>query len=155
MIVQIDSSMELKLKKARREIPVMMPGRASGSTNMKLIASRPKNAARWMANAAQVPRTTASAVAPSAVLTDSSSAVRTSGSFQVELIHLVLRPEIGQLSMFDWLKAYRKMMRMGMKRKSRMSTAQIRKAILVQKPSIMLRAPRMPRGVWPRGGKQP
>src|ERR1700674_670866 len=110
-IVQIDSSMALKSKKARRDIPVMMPGSASGRMNSKLIASRPKKAVRWMANAAHVPRTSAIAVAARAVLTESSSAVRTSGSFQVELNHLRLRLEIGQLSMFDWLNAYRKIIR--------------------------------------------
>src|ERR1700694_317152 len=152
-IVQMDSSYALKLKKARSAIPVMIPGSARGRTNRKLIASRPKNAKRWIANAAQVPSTSASAVAARAVLTDSTSAVRTSGSLQVELNHFVLRFDMGHVSMFDSLKAYRNIKRMGMNRNSTMSTVQIRKAILVQKPSIYdLTALQTLQGVWPRGG---
>src|SRR3979490_2721953 len=100
-IVQIESSNLLKLKNERSAMPVMMPGSASGSTKRKLMASRPKNAVLKIPKAAQDPRMTASPVAASAVLTERSSAVRTSGSFQVEANHLVLNPEMGQLSMFD------------------------------------------------------
>ena len=83
MIVQIEKVTPLKLKAALRAIPVMIPGSASGSMKRRLTASRPKNAERWMANAANEPRTSASAVATSPACTESSSAERTLGSSHV------------------------------------------------------------------------
>ena len=104
-IVQIERDTPLKLKNELSAIPVMIPGRASGSTNIRLTTSRPKNVSRWMANAAQEPRISASAVAVSPACSERSSADRTSGSFHVELNHLVVRPGMGQLSMFEVLNA--------------------------------------------------
>src|SRR5256885_9970571 len=105
MIVQIDRSTLLKLKNERSAIPVMMPGRARGRMNIRLTASRPKKAARWMANAAHDPRISAIAVAPNPVCTESSSAVWTLGSSHVGEIHFRLSPEMGHDSMLESLKA--------------------------------------------------
>src|SRR3981081_1733584 len=103
--VQIESEIPLKLKKELRAIPGMIPGRASGNMKRRLIASRPKNALRWIAKAAHEPRTSATAVAASPAWTERSSADRTSGSSHVAVNHLVVRPGIGQLSMFEVLNA--------------------------------------------------
>ena len=51
-------------------IAVTIPGSAIGRTRAKLIPSRPKNRWRWTANAAAVPRMSATTVAPSAASTD-------------------------------------------------------------------------------------
>src|SRR5216683_137549 len=135
-MVQIESEMPLKLKKEFSAIPVMIPGRASGSTKRKLTASLPKNVVRWMAKAAHDPRTSARAVAVSPAWTESLSDVRTSASFQVAVNHLSVRPGIGQLSMFEVLKAYRKISRRGTNRKSRIRAAQSVSARRVKRPSI-------------------
>src|ERR1700687_4875487 len=99
-IVQVDSEMPLKLKNALSEIPVMIPGNASGSTNIRLTTSRPKNVRRWIAKAAHEPRTRAGVVAVSRACSESPSDERTSWSFQVEPNHFSVRPGIGQLWMF-------------------------------------------------------
>src|SRR5260370_40977942 len=123
-IVQIESEMPLKRKKSLSAIPVMIPGRASGSTKRKLTASLPKNVVRWMAKAAHDPRMSASAVAVSAAWIESLSEVRPSASFHVAANHLSVRPGMGQLSMFDVVTAYRKSHRRGTKRERRSSAAQ-------------------------------
>src|SRR6202171_2282128 len=105
MIVQIERLTPPKLKNALSAMPVMIPGNARGSTKRRLTASRPKNDVLWMAKAAQDPRMRATAVAASPTWTESSSAERTVASFHVELNHLVVRPGMGQLSMFEVLKA--------------------------------------------------
>src|SRR5216684_513413 len=105
MIVQSERVTPPKLKNAFSEMPVMIPGRARGNTNRRLTASRPKKDARLIANAAHEPRTSAMAVAARPAWTESSSAVRTFGSFHVSPNHFVVRPGIGQLSMFDVLNA--------------------------------------------------
>src|SRR5258708_20742818 len=105
MIVQIERVTPPKLKNAFRAIPVMIPGRASGSTKRRLTASRPKNEVRLIAKAAHEPRISAMAVAARPAWTDSSSAVRTFGSSHVAPNHLLVTPGIGQLSMLDVLKA--------------------------------------------------
>src|SRR5438876_3146733 len=105
MIVQIDSRIPPYPKKEWRATPVMMPGSASGSTNRKLTASRPKNAVLRIAKAAHDPSTSASAVVVSATSTESRSADTTSASLMVILIHVSVRPSIGQASIFDELNA--------------------------------------------------
>src|ERR1700682_5658515 len=105
MIVQIEKVAPVKLKNAFSEIPVMMPGSASGRMNSRLMASRPKNAVRWIANAAHEPRTRATKAATRPACTENSSADRTVGSFHVAVNHLRVSPGMGQLSMFDVLKA--------------------------------------------------
>src|ERR1041385_5575380 len=105
MIVNRDRKIPLKLKKALRETPVMIPGSASGSTNSRLTTSRPKNWERCTANAAHEPSTRAIAVAPSAAWTESQSEDLTFSSFQVAPNHLVVSPGMGQLSMIDVLNA--------------------------------------------------
>src|ERR1700737_826682 len=101
MIVQIENVMPPKLKKALSG----SPGRASGSMNRRLMASRPKNVVRWIAKAAHEPRRRARAVAASPACKESTNAERTSESFHVAVNHLKVRPAMGQLSMFDVLKA--------------------------------------------------
>src|SRR2546428_12203190 len=91
-IVQKESRTAPKLKNALSAIPVMIPGSASGSTNSRLMASRPKKGIRRMANAAQEPSTRESAVAGSPGCTESPGAVRISGAFQVAVDQLNGRP---------------------------------------------------------------
>ena len=76
-IVQSESEMPLKLKKAFSATAVMMPGRARGRTNSRLTVSRPKKVVRWIAKAAHEPSTSATPVAVRPASTDSSSASRT------------------------------------------------------------------------------
>src|ERR1700686_3162579 len=105
MIVQMESVTPPKLNNAFSAMPVMIPGSDSGSTKRRLTVSRPKNVDRLIAKAAQDPRTSAMAVAARPAWTESSKAVRTFGSFQVETNHFVVSPGMGQLSMFDVLNA--------------------------------------------------
>ena len=86
-------------------MPVMTPGSASGKIRMNEIASRPKNRNRASANDAIVPSTIAIAVAASAALMDNQKASRASESFHATLNQCSVKPGIGQLWMFDELKA--------------------------------------------------
>src|SRR2546423_3457381 len=86
-------------------IPVTTPGSAIGSTSRKLIASRPKKRKRLTAAAAIVPRTSATSVASPAAFNDRKSASRASWFSQAARNHFVLNPAIGQLWMFEELKA--------------------------------------------------
>ena len=86
-------------------IPVMMPGSASGSTNMNEIASRPKKRKRSTANAPIDPSRMAVAVANRPARIDSHSAWRISALCHVEENHFVEKPGIGQLWTFDELNA--------------------------------------------------
>ena len=86
-------------------MPVMIPGSASGSTSSSDTASRPKKRKRCTPNAAAEPSPSATAVASRPAFTDSHRAAWTWGSFQVTVTHFVLRPWIGQLWMFELLKA--------------------------------------------------
>src|SRR5258708_31844472 len=104
-MVQKESGKPPKLKNALSAMPVMIPGKANGSTKSRLMASRPKNVMRWIAKAAHEPRTKASAVAASPACTDRPNAVRISASFQDAVNHLSVRPGIGQLSLLDVLNA--------------------------------------------------
>src|SRR6266496_5616407 len=104
-IVHSDKLRPLKAKKALSDMPVMIPGSASGSTTRNDTASRPKKRKRCTAKAAAEPSSTAMPVAASPALTDSSSELRTSGLRQVSRNHLSDRPGIGQLWMLDGLKA--------------------------------------------------
>src|SRR5258708_12143445 len=94
-IVQIEREMPLKLKKEFSAMPVMIPGRASGSTKRKLTASFPKKVVRWMAKAAHDPRMSARAGAVSAAWIESLSDGRTPASFQLAVNPLSVRPAIG------------------------------------------------------------
>ena len=96
-IVHSENVTWLKAKNELSDIPVMMPGRARGSTKTKEMASRPKNWKRWIAKAAIDPRTRAAVVAIRPASTDSSKARRTSGSSQVWPNHFSVTPGIGQL----------------------------------------------------------
>jgi hypothetical protein len=72
---------------------------------MNEIASRPKNRNRASANDAIVPMTIAIAVAASAALTDNQNASRASESFHATLNQWNVNPGIGQLWIFEELKA--------------------------------------------------
>src|SRR3982075_4363734 len=96
-IVQVDSEMPLKLKNALSEIPVMIPGNASGSTNIRLNTSRTKNVRQCIADAGHELRTRARAVAVSPAWRQRMRAERTSESVRVALNHFSVKPEIGQL----------------------------------------------------------
>src|SRR5216684_711101 len=102
-IVKVDSGMPPKLNAAFNAMPVTMPGSASGSTNSRLTASRPNHVMRWIASAANEPRSSASAVVPSATSSERTSAWRTSESAHVEENHFKVKPGIGQLWMLDVL----------------------------------------------------
>src|SRR5437588_5611063 len=86
-------------------IPVTTPGSAIGSTSRKLTASRPKKRKRLTAAAAAVPSTSATTVASPPAFSESTSALRASSLCHAALNHLVLKPAIGQLWMFEELKA--------------------------------------------------
>src|SRR5207247_8272184 len=89
----------------------------------------PKNAVLRIAKAAHDQSISASAVVVSATSTESRSADTTSASLMVTLIHVSVRPSIGQASIFDELNAKRKMMAIGIKRNSKTSATHSRSAI--------------------------
>src|ERR1700722_16972264 len=86
-------------------MPVMIPGRAIGSTSRNEIASRPKKRKRGTAKAAIEPSVIAIAVEMSPARTDSHSAWRISSLCQVEPNQRVESPGSGQLCTFEELKA--------------------------------------------------
>src|SRR5947209_16625641 len=87
----------------------------------------------------------------SATSTESLIADRTSASFRVTLIHLKEKLSIGQASIFEALKAYRKMTIIGMNRKSRTRATQARSAIRV---SVSLKRSQRLEGTEPFGSEQ-
>src|SRR5438105_7533548 len=94
-----------KVKNELSAIPVMIPGSAIGRTSRNETASRPKKRKRWTAKAAALPRRSAMIVAAVAALIESTKAARASVLCHVDANHFVERPEIGQLWMFEGLKA--------------------------------------------------
>src|SRR5579872_7038848 len=152
-IVHSDSEMPPKLKNEFNASPVTIPGSASGSTNMRLTTSLPNHVIRLMANAAHEPRISARAVAVRPAWRESPSEERTSGSFQVEVNHLRVRPGMGQLSMFEVLNAYTKISAIGMKRNRRSSATHIQRTTRVARLSI--REPRRRPVVGRSGGTRP
>src|ERR1700686_3540701 len=86
-------------------MPVMIPGSASGRTNMNEIASLPKKRKRCTANAPIDPSRIAIPVAKKPARIDSHSAWRISTLCQVEANHFVERPGRGQLWTLDELNA--------------------------------------------------
>src|SRR5690242_987069 len=95
----------LLLKNELSAMPVTTPGSAIGSTSRNVIASRPKKRKRLTAVAAAVPSTSAAAVARPAALSERKSADLASSFSHAERNHFVLKPEIGQLWMFEELNA--------------------------------------------------
>ena len=89
-----------------RASPVMIPGSAIGRITSRVIVSRPKKENRAIASERSVPKTIASAVAPSAACTESRSASRTPGSFHATLNHLVEKSSIGHRWVMLSLNAY-------------------------------------------------
>src|SRR5215467_4699702 len=138
MIVYSESPTPAKWNAEFSAIPVMMPGSARGSTSSSDTASRPKNRNRCTPNAAAEPSSSATAVASTPALSDSTNAARTCGSCQATPNHLVLSPWMGQLWMFEELNAYRQMMAIGTNRKSSTPATQIRSPIRASRPSITL-----------------
>ena len=104
-IVQSEKLMPPMTKNELSASPVMIPGSAIGRMKRNEIESRPKKRARARPNAASEPRTSAKAVASSPARSESHSASRTSGSSHACENHFVVKPAIGQLWMFDELKA--------------------------------------------------
>src|SRR3954464_6471877 len=104
-IVVSEKLMLLKAKNEFSAMPVMIPGSASGRISIRETASRPKKRKRCTAKAASDPSTSAMLVEISPARTDSHSASRISEFWNVEENHLVDSPWIGQLWMFDSLKA--------------------------------------------------
>src|SRR5690349_13631743 len=100
-IVQIESATPANEKNELSAIPVMIPGRAMGSSSRKFTESLPKNEKRWMAKEAIVPRTSATAVAASPTSTESRSEERRKSSCQATLNHFIDHEEIGQLWITD------------------------------------------------------
>src|SRR6266511_5848248 len=86
-------------------IPVTTPGSAIGRTSRNVIVSRPKKRNRLTAVAAAVPSNSATTVASPPAFSERTSAERASSSCQAVPNHLVLKPAIGQLWMFDELNA--------------------------------------------------
>ena len=118
----------MKEKKEFSAIPVMMPGRASGSTSRSEMASRPKNANLNSAYATAEPSSRASTVATSPTRIDSRNALRTWGSCQATPNQCSEKPEMGQLSMFEGLNAYSTMSTIGTNRNASTTATQIRSA---------------------------
>src|ERR671935_136418 len=103
VIVQSERLMPPNAKNELRAMPVMIPGRAIGRTRRNETTSRPKNRKRWTPKAAADPSTSATPVASAPAFNDSTSAARTSGSWNATENHLREKLEIGQLWMFDRL----------------------------------------------------
>src|SRR4029079_4987170 len=87
-------------------------------------ASRPKNLKRETAAAAIVPRTRAIPVAARAAFAERRRASRASWSCQATRNQRRVKPWIGQLWMFDGLKAERRMIASGTQRNSTTSKVQ-------------------------------
>ena len=115
-----------------------MPGSASGRTSNSEMVSRPKKRNRWTANAAAEPRRSASTVAASPALSESTSDVRTSGSCQATENQCVVKWRIGQLCTFERSKAKITIVAIGMKRNINTPTTQTASTILVARPSIYI-----------------
>src|SRR5579864_4052713 len=105
MIVHIDKPRPAYTKNEFSAMPVMIPGSASGRIRRNDTDSRPKKRKRAIANAAIEPSTQANPVVIAPTLSDSSSAERASWSCHVTLNQWNVQPGIGQLSMFELLKA--------------------------------------------------
>ena len=97
--------MWLNVKNELSAIPVMIPGRAIGSTSRNETDSRPKKRKRAMANAAAEPSTSATPVARRPARTESQIASRTSPLRHATPNQCVVKPVIGQLCTFDLLNA--------------------------------------------------
>src|SRR5215204_7075776 len=107
----------------------MIPGSAIGKSSRNVTDSRPKNLNRLIAKAAMEPSTSAIPVAISPHFSDSQSDERTSGSFHAARNQCVVQSVIGQLWMFERLKAYTRMMSSGIHRKRTTPIVQIRIAM--------------------------
>ena len=83
----------------------MIPGSAIGRSSRNVTDSRPKNLKRLMAKETIEPSTSAIPVAIRPHFSDSQRDERTSGSFHAALNQCVVQLVIGQLWMFDLLKA--------------------------------------------------
>src|SRR5919201_3993185 len=116
-IVQIEKLSPAKTKNELSAIPVMIPGSAIGRSSRNETDSRPKKRKRWIAKAAIEPSTSAIPEARRPTSTESRSDERTSGLCQATENQCVVQPGMGQLWMFDLLKAYTPMSTSGSQRK--------------------------------------
>src|SRR5665213_3421432 len=133
-IVVSEKFTPVKVMNELSAIPVMIPGRASGRTKIKEIASRPKNLKRCTTNAAIDPRAMAMAVENRPARTDSHSAWRISSLCHVDENHLVDRPAIGQLCTLEELNAYTAISAIGTNRNSMISAAHTANATRLSRP---------------------
>ena len=91
-MVQVENGIPITSKADRSDMPVMMPGRAMGNRISSEIWSRPKNFARLIAAATNVPSTSASAVEIAATCSDRYSGGQMSARFHATANHLSVRP---------------------------------------------------------------
>src|SRR6476659_2491996 len=143
----------LLLKNELSAMPVTTPGSAIGRTSRNVIASRPKKAKRLTTEAAAVPRKSAISVATPAALSERTSASRASWLCHTAVNHVVLKPAIGQLWMFEELNAYTQMRTSGSHRNSTSARAQTVNETRVARVSTT--APRMRPDASPRLGRGP
>ncbi len=85
-------------------MPVMIPGRAIGSTSKNDTDSRPKKRNRSIANAAIEPSTSAIAVVAAPTFSERKNDERASGLCQATRNQCSVQPGIGQLWMFELLR---------------------------------------------------
>src|SRR4051794_13014930 len=105
MTVRIDSDVFVNRKNEASATPVMTPGRMIGRITAKLTSSRPGKRKRAKAKASAVPRTSAMAVATSAIRTDSQAASLGVESWKAVVNHFVEKPGNGHELMFVLLNA--------------------------------------------------
>ena len=86
-------------------MPVMIPGSAIGRIRRNDTDSRPKKRKRWIANAAIEPSKSAIPVVAAPTFIDSSNDCRAWSLCHVTLNQWNVQPGIGQLWMFELLKA--------------------------------------------------
>jgi hypothetical protein len=94
-------------------IPVTIPGSEIGKTTSKDITSLPKKLYRATANARQVPKIRAIAVATRPAITDQVIASRTPVLEMALLHHIVVNSLGGQLKVFDALNEFKTTIKRG------------------------------------------
>ena len=128
-IVNAENPMPVVLIVALSAMPVTMPGSAIGRTNRNEIASRPKNAKRWIASAASVPSTIATSVAATPIWSDRTIASTRSLFAKATANQSVVKFAIGQVWARLWLNAYRAMTTIGRYRNPSAAIVAIRMAM--------------------------
>ncbi len=95
-IVSVPKGTPRLLNDALRAMPVTIPGRAIGRIRKNDTTSRPKKWKRWTANAARLPRTSATTIAKSATSMDRKNASRTSSLARASAYQFKVNCWIGQ-----------------------------------------------------------